>query len=209
MRFADRADAGRVLAGRLAHLRHDNPVVLGLPRGGVPVAAEVAAKLGADVDVILVRKVGAPGRPELAVGAVGEGNVTVRATHVLQDLDLTWADMADTVASERAEIQRRAVSLRGGAPPRDLTGRTAVIVDDGVATGATVAAAIHVARGMGAGRVVVAVPVAPADVIVQLRLLADEVVCPLVPHRFVAVGYWYVNFTQVADEEVRAILGLD
>jgi putative phosphoribosyl transferase len=207
MRFADRADAGRVLAGRLTHLRDENPLVLGLPRGGVPVAAEVATRLGAEVDIVLVRKVGAPGHPELAVGAVGEGGVTVRADDVLRDLDLAWSDMADTVAGERAEIHRRADLLRAGAAPRDLTGRTVILVDDGVATGSTAAAAVQVVRGMGAAWVVVAVPVAPPDVLARLRTLADEVVCPLAPQRFVAVGYWYENFNQVPDSEVRAILG--
>lgn len=109
MRFADRADAGRVLASRLTHLRDENPLVLGLPRGGVPVAAEVATRLGVEVDVVLVRKVGAPGHPELAVGAVGEGDVTVRADDVLRDLDLAWGDVAGTVAAERAEIHRREI----------------------------------------------------------------------------------------------------
>lgn len=207
MRFADRADAGRVLAGRLTHLRDENPLVLGLPRGGVPVAAEVATRLGAEVDVVLVRKVGAPGHPELAVGAVGEGDVTVRADDVLRDLDLAWADVAGTVAGERAEVHRRADLLRGGAAPRDLAGRTVIVVDDGVATGSTMAAAVQVVRGMGAKRVVVACPVAPPDVLVRLRTLADEVVCPLTPQRFVAVGYWYEDFSQVQDSEVRAILG--
>lgn len=207
MRFADRADAGRVLASRLTHLRDENPLVLGLPRGGVPVAAEVATRLGVEVDVVLVRKVGAPGHPELAVGAVGEGDVTVRADDVLRDLDLAWGDVAGTVAAERAEIHRRADLLRAGAAPRDLAGRTVILVDDGVATGSTMAAAVQVVRGMGAKRVVVAVPVAPPDVLVRLRRLADEVLCPLTPQRFVAVGYWYEDFNQVQDSEVRAILG--
>lgn len=207
MRFADRADAGRVLASRLTHLRDENPLVLGLPRGGVPVAAEVATRLGVEVDVVLVRKVGAPGHPELAVGAVGEGDVTVRADDVLRDLDLAWGDVAGTVAAERAEIHRRVDLLRAGAAPRDLAGRTVILVDDGVATGSTMAAAVQVVRGMGAKRVVVAVPVAPPDVLVRLRRLADEVLCPLTPQRFVAVGYWYEDFNQVQDSEVRAILG--
>ncbi|CRK57335.1 Phosphoribosyl transferase domain protein [Alloactinosynnema sp. L-07] len=207
MRFADRVEAGRVLAGSLTHLSEEKPIVLGLPRGGVPVAAEVAARLGAEVDVVLVRKVGAPGHPELAVGAVGEGDVTIRSERVLRELDLTWADVAHTAAKERAEILRRVESLRGGGPPPDLIGRTVILVDDGVATGATLVAAVRVVRRMGAGRVVVAAPVAPADVVADLRLIVDEVVCPLTPRRFYAVGYWYENFTQVDDAEVRAILG--
>ncbi|MGQ0841218.1 phosphoribosyltransferase [Actinokineospora sp.] len=206
MRFADRADAGRTLVGLLGHLRADNPVVLGLPRGGVPVAAQVAAGLGAELDVVLVRKVGAPGRPELAVGAVGERAVTVQATAVLRDLCLTWADVADQAERERVELRRRAVLLRGGADPRDLAGRTVVVVDDGVATGATVVAAIEVVRKLGARRVVLAVPVAPVGVLGSLRELADEVHCAHTPRRFVAVGQWYGDFTQVTDAEVGAVL---
>jgi len=202
-----RAEAGRVLADHLAHLRAEAPIVLGLPRGGVPVAAQVAARLGAPVDVVLVRKVGAPGHPELAVGAVGEGGVTVRSDQLLRELDLTWADVAHTAAAERDEILRRARSLRGGDPAPDITGRTVILVDDGVATGATVAAAVRVVRGRGAGRVVVAAPVAPADVVARLRLIADEVVCPMTPRHFHAVGHWYEDFAQVEDAEVRAILG--
>ncbi|HEX6360198.1 phosphoribosyltransferase [Actinophytocola sp.] len=206
MRFRDRAHAGRVLATRLTHLREAKPVVVGLPRGGVPVAAEVAAALDADLDVVLVRKIGAPNRRELAVGAVGEDGVTVRNDAVLRELGLTWDDLAEQVARERAEIVRRACVLRPGPRP-DLAGRTVILVDDGIATGATVIAALRILRHFGAARVVLAVPVAPPDSLRALAPLADEVVCPATPRHFSAVGQWYEDFTQVPDEQVRELLG--
>jgi putative phosphoribosyl transferase len=194
-----------VLAARLTHLRTARPVVVGLPRGGVPVAAEVAAALGAGLDVVLVRKIGAPRRPELAVGAVGEDGVTVRNDVVLRDLGLTWDDVAGQVARERDEVRRRAAALRPGERP-DLRGRTVVLVDDGIATGATVAAAIRVLRDLGAARIALAVPVAPPDSLAALAPLADEVVCPCTPRDFAAVGQWYEDFGQVPDDDVRALL---
>jgi putative phosphoribosyl transferase len=205
MRFRDRAEAGRVLATRLGHLREVKPLVVGLPRGGVPVAAEIAAALDADLDVVLVRKIGAPDRRELAVGAVGEDGVTVRNDAVLRELGLTWDDLAAQVAGERDEIVRRARILRPGPRP-DLTGRTVILVDDGIATGATVIAALRVLRHLGAARVVLAVPVAPPDSLRALAPLADEIVCPATPRHFSAVGQWYDDFTQVPDERVRALL---
>ncbi|WP_018680770.1 phosphoribosyltransferase [Actinokineospora enzanensis] len=207
MRYADRVDAGRVLAARLVQQRPVRPVVLGLPRGGVPVAAEVARALAAELDVVLVGKVGAPDSPELAVGAVGEGGVEVRAEHVLAMLRLSWSDLADTVARVRAEVAARAGRLRGGRPPRELTGRTAIVVDDGVATGATIEAAVRIVRGLGAERVVLAVPVAPAAVVRRLCEIADEVVCPTAPAEFTSVGQWYRDFTQVSESRVRELLG--
>jgi len=205
MRFRDRADAGRVLAARLAHLRDAKPVVVGLPRGGVPVAAEVARALGAELDVVLVRKIGAPHREELAVGAVGEDGVTVRNDAVLADLGLRWSDVAAQVTREREEIRRRAAILRPGPRP-DLTGRTVVLVDDGIATGATVVAALRILRQFGASRIVLAVPVAPPDSLHALAPLADEIVCPATPRHFSAVGQWYEDFTQVPDDDVRELL---
>jgi putative phosphoribosyl transferase len=205
MRFQDRAHAGRVLATRLAHLRESKPVVVGLPRGGVPVAAEIAAALDADLDVVLVRKIGAPNRRELAVGAVGEDGVTVRNDAVLRELGLTWDDLAEQVARERAEIARRACDLRQGPRP-DLAGRIVILVDDGIATGATVIAALRILRHLDAARVVLAVPVAPPDSLRALAPLADEVVCPATPRHFSAVGQWYEDFTQVSDEQVRELL---
>lgn len=206
MRFADRADAGRVLARQLLPLRPYRPVVLGLPRGGVPVAAQVAAELGAELDVAVVRKVGAPGREELAVGAVGERGVTVRLDDVLADLGITWDDVADVAERERAVVAERAAALRGGAEPRDLAGRLAILVDDGIATGATMSAAVRVLRAWGAAAVVAAAPVAPPDT--PSRLGADAVICVRTPRAFTAVGQWYDDFEQVGDADVRALLGL-
>jgi putative phosphoribosyl transferase len=206
MRFHDRRAAGRRLAEELTELRADDPVVLGLPRGGVPVAAEIAHVLGVPLDIVLVRKIGAPDRPELAVGAVGEDGVTVRNEAVLAELGLTWEDLAKQVERERAEIERRAIALRPDRPRPNLRDRTVVLVDDGIATGATVVAAVRVLRRLGAGRIVLAVPVAPADSLPRLREVADDVVCGLAPNRFLAVGQWYEDFAQVPDRQVRALL---
>ena len=205
MRFADRAEAGRVLARSLEPLRPYHPVVLGLPRGGVPVAVEVAAALHADLDVVVVRKVGAPGHEELAVGAVGEQGVTVRMDDVLRGLKITWDDVRSTAERERATVARRAAQLRGDAAPRDLAGRVVILVDDGIATGATMSAAVQVVRDRGAAGVVVATPVAPPDA--GDRIGADAFVCVYQPRHFAAVGQWYADFGQVTDEEVRLALG--
>jgi putative phosphoribosyl transferase len=205
MRFQDRADAGRVLGGLLTHLRVARPVVLGLPRGGVPVAAAIAGRLDAELDVVLVRKIGAPGREELAVGAVGEDGVTVTNDLVLRELGLVWADLAAQVARERAEVVRRAASLRSRPRPA-LHDRTVIVVDDGIATGATVRAAVKVVRRLGAARVVLAVPVAPEDSLRVLARLADETVCAVTPRDFLSVGQWYVDFEQVPDDAVRELL---
>jgi putative phosphoribosyl transferase len=206
MHFRDRVHAGRRLATRLTHLSDEQPVVVGLPRGGVPVAAEIAAVLRARLDIVLVRKIGAPDRLELAVGAVGEDGVTVRNAALLRDLGLTWEDLHDQVTHERAEVARRAVSLRPSGPRLSLHSRTVVVVDDGIATGATVLAAIRVVRRLGAARIVLAVPVAPADAVPRLAEVADEVVCAHAPARFLSVGQWFDDFTQVTDEEVRILL---
>ena len=208
MRFRDRTQAGRLLGERLARLADQSPVVVGLPRGGVPVAAEIAKRLGAPLDVILVRKVGAPDRAELAAGAVGEDDVTVRNLAVLQGMGLSWEDdLGAQVARERAEVRRRAGALRRGRERVDLLDRTVIIVDDGIATGSTVVAAMRVVRGLGARRVVLAVPVAPADTLQRMGELADEVVCLHAPTRFLAVGQWFEDFRQVTDAEVRVLLG--
>lgn len=207
MRFRNRADAGRVLAARLAHLREAKPVVVGLPRGGVPVAAEIAAALDADLDVVLVRKIGAPHREELAVGAVGEDGVTVRNDVVLRELGLTWDDLAKQVARERDEIRWRAAALRPGVRP-ELRDRTVILVDDGIATGATVVAALRILRHLSVARIVLAVPVAPPESLRALAPLADEIICPATPKHFSAVGQWYEDFTQVPNGEVRKLLEL-
>jgi putative phosphoribosyl transferase len=208
MRFRDRAEAGRQLGEKLTHMAGQRPVVVGLPRGGVPVAAEIARRLRAPLDVILVRKVGAPHRAELAAGAVGEDGVTVRNLAVLQGMGLSWEDdLADQVDEARAELDRRATRLRPDRPRVDLRDRTVVVVDDGIATGSTVVAAMRVVRGLGAKWVVLAVPVAPPDALRHLEELADEVICLHAPVRFLAVGQWFEDFRQVSDQEVRVLLG--
>ncbi|GIH06395.1 hypothetical protein Rhe02_44620 [Rhizocola hellebori] len=204
--FADREAAGRELAQRLAHLRNpgEEPVVLGLPRGGVPVAAQVARELSAPLDVIVVRKLGLPWQPELAMGAIGEDGAIVLNEEIAGQV--SQADLDQVVARERAELQRRVALWRGGRERVPLAGRTVVIVDDGVATGATAAAACAVARHAGAARVVVATPVAPPDVVRKLRGQADEVVAVLTPLGFRAVGQWYGDFAETPDEEVTRLL---
>jgi putative phosphoribosyl transferase len=206
VRFRDRVDAGRRLARQLDHLRDRDPVVVGLPRGGVPVAAEIARELNAPLDIVLVRKVGAPHRSELAAGAVGEDGVTVQNQLVLSGLGLSWEDLSRTVRRERAEIRRRAVSLRPGRERVDLGGRTVILVDDGIATGSTVVAATRVVRGLGASVVILAVPVAPPDALERMVELTDDVICLHSPAQFFAVGQWFEDFRQVSDKEVRALL---
>jgi putative phosphoribosyl transferase len=206
MPFLDRAEAGRRLAALLGHLSGEDVVVLGLPRGGVPVAAEVARALGAPLDLILVRKLGVPVQPELALGAIGEGGVRIINPDVVSITGVTDAEIAMVEARERAELVRRARRFRGDRPRVPLAGRTAVIVDDGIATGATARAACQVARAQGASRVVLAAPVAPPSVRAALATAADEVICVETPGRFLAIGEWYQDFAQTRDQEVIALL---
>jgi len=205
--FADRHDAGRQLALRLEDLRGEATVVLGLPRGGVPVAAEVARYLHAPLDVIVVRKLGVPGHRELAMGAVGEEGVRVINTSVVRRARVTPDEIDEVERFERAVVAARATSLRAGRGRVDLQGLIAIIVDDGLATGATARAAIEVARAYGARRVVLAVPVAPLDTVAALEAVADEVRCLRTPSDFMAVGQWYRDFSEVTDESVAALLG--
>jgi uncharacterized protein (TIGR00369 family) len=206
MRFRNRSDAGQRLADRLEHLRGKDTVILGLPRGGVPVAAEVARALGAPLDIILVRKLGVPAQPELGMGAIGESDARVINPDVVRYAQVSEAQMAEVERRERAELQRRAQRFRGGAARVPLDGRIAVIVDDGIATGSTARAACQVARAMGAARVLLAVPVAPPGADVGMRGDADEVICLEMPGRFLAIGEWYEDFAQTSDEEVIALL---
>jgi uncharacterized protein (TIGR00369 family) len=206
MRFRDRSDAGQKLASRLQFLRDEDVVVLGLPRGGVPVAAEVARALGAPLDVILVRKLGVPAQPELGLGAIGESEARVINPEVVRYAHVSEAEIAQVERKERAELQRRALRFRGDVPHEPLAGRTAVIVDDGIATGSTARAACQVARALGAATVVLAVPVAPPSTDRTLRGAADEVICLEMPERFLAIGEWYEDFAQTSDEEVVALL---
>jgi len=203
--FADRADAGRRLARELESVRGPDAVVLGLPRGGVPVAFEVAEALDAPLDVIVVRKLGVPFQPELAMGAIGEGGVRLLDPEVLARARITEAELGIVERRERAALQARVARLRRGRRRIDLDGRTAIIVDDGLATGSTARAACLVARRLGAVRVIVAVPVAPAQTVEYLPE-ADTVVCVSVPARFVAVGAHYRDFSATSEDEVVALL---
>lgn len=204
--FRDRVDAGRQLGAALQQVELDAPLVTGLPRGGVPVAAEVADALGAPLDVIIVRKVGAPGQPELAMGAVGEGGIVVEDERVLRSVRPTRAAVDRTVAAEEAEVAARAHRFRPGRERRRLDGRTVVIVDDGLATGSTAEAAVRVARAQGAARVVVAVPVGSPGAVGRLEAEADAVLCLAAPRAFGAVGSFYEDFAQTTDDEVVQLL---
>jgi putative phosphoribosyl transferase len=207
MRFRDRSDAGRRLAAHLSKLPTDDLVVLALPRGGVPVAFEVATALGVSLDVILVRKLGAPMQPELAMGAIGEDGVRVVNDEVVRYMQSSAAEFAAVEARERRELDRRAVRYRAGRPRLALDGRTALIVDDGIATGSTARAACQVARAHGAARVIMAAPIASPSAIAQLRLEADDVIALEHPASFRAIGEFYDDFSQTTDEEVLDLLG--
>jgi len=206
MPFRDRREAGRRLAERLSGLRATSPLILGLPRGGVPVAYEVAKALGAPLDILVVRKLGVPFQPELGMGAVGEDGVRVLNADVLRQAGVTEAQLAQVEARERAEVEERAARLRGGRPAVPLQGRTAVIVDDGLATGGTARAAVRVARERGAARVILAVPVAPPETVAALRRDADDVVAVETPEPFFAIGGWYSDFSPTSDDEVIELL---
>jgi putative phosphoribosyl transferase len=206
MSFLDRSDAGRRLANRMLHLRGEDVVVLALPRGGVPVAAEVARALGAPLDVIVVRKLGVPVQPELGMGAIGEGDVRIINPEVVAITHVTDAEIAAVERRERAELDRRARRFRGDRPRTPLAGRTAIIIDDGIATGSTARAACQVARAQGAARVVLAVPVAPPSACTALAADADEVICLETPGHFLAIGEWYQDFSQTSDREVVSLL---
>jgi putative phosphoribosyl transferase len=206
MSFANRVEAGRRLAARLEHLRGQSVVVLGLPRGGVPVAWEVARALHAPLDVIVVRKLGVPFQPELGMGAIGEDGVRVINREIVRAAGVTDAELADVEAREREELARRARRFRGDRARVSLHGRTAVIVDDGIATGSTARAACQVARAMGAARVVLAVPVAPRDWTDRLGAEADELIALETPEPFWAIGQFYADFSQTPDQEVVSCL---
>ncbi|MFC7328696.1 phosphoribosyltransferase [Marinactinospora rubrisoli] len=206
MLYRDRTQAGRRLAARPELRRLTDAVVLGLPRGGVPVAYEVAVRLAAPLDVVVVRKLGVPYQPELAMGAIGEGGVRVLDEHTLRHAGLDETDVAAVERRERAELDRRVRRLRALRPRVPLSGRTAVLVDDGVATGATARAACRIARAQGAARVIVAVPVGAPEAVDRLREVADEVVCPEQPEFFMAIGEWYADFSATTETEVQRLL---
>jgi putative phosphoribosyl transferase len=206
--FYDRAAAGRSLGALLAPYRESEDVlVLGLPRGGVPVAAEVADTLRAPLDVMIVRKLGAPGQPELALGAVASGGVIVINENVLSSFeDAPAVAVAAVIARERSELKRREALYRNDRLPLAVRDRTIILVDDGAATGASMGAAVRATRKLGAKRIVAALPVASADAVSRLRAEADEVACILTPDTFRSVGEWYLRFEQTSDTEVSALL---
>lgn len=205
--FRDRADAGRALAGKLAHCaRTPDVVVLGLPRGGVPVAYEVAVALGAPLDVFVVRKLGVPGHAELAMGAIADGGVRVVNESVTKSLGLGEAVIDEVAASEGVELARRQLAYRGDRPPLDVSGKVVIVVDDGLATGATMRAAVVALRAQGPARVVVAVPVGARPTCAELQAEADEVICLRAPLSFMAVGQWYDDFSPTTDDEIRVLL---
>ena len=206
MVFADRDEAGRRLAARLGHLRGAPVVVLGLPRGGVPVAFQVARALGAPLDVIIVRKLGVPFQPELGMGAVGEGGVRVLNPAIIHAAGVSDNEVAAVQAREQAAVEARAARYRDRRPRQPLDGRVAVVVDDGIATGSTARAACQIARALGAARVVLAVPVAPPGWQARIGADADELVCVGTPRGFFAIGQFYARFPQVSEEEVIAYL---
>jgi putative phosphoribosyl transferase len=206
MVFVDRVDAGRRLATRLQHLRGEPVVVLGLPRGGVPVAYEVARGLDAPLDVIVVRKLGVPFQPELGMGAIGEDGIRIINGDVVRMAGVSDRELAAVEARERIELERRARRFRGERPHTSLDGRTAVIVDDGIATGSTARAACQVARARGAARVVLAVPVAPRGWTERMGSDADELIALDTPEVFWAIGEFYADFSQTSDDEVIACL---
>jgi predicted phosphoribosyltransferase len=206
-RFRNRTDAGRQLAEKLAAYAHRPGVlVLALPRGGVPVGFEVARELGAPLDVFLVRKLGVPGYEELAMGAVATGGVRVLNDEIVRGLGISEHQIDAAAARELQELAQRQRLYRGDRPLPDIAGRTVILVDDGLATGATMRAAIAAVRQQQPARIVVAVPTASPDTCEALKAEADDVVCAMTPEPFLAVGHWYEDFTQTTDDEVRELL---
>jgi putative phosphoribosyl transferase len=205
--FPNRSEAGRFLAEKLVqYAGRDDVIVLGLPRGGVPVAFEVAKRLGAALDVFIVRKLGVPGFEELAVGAIASGGVRVLNEDVARSLPSAHEIIESVTARETAELERREQLYRNGRPAPELRDRVAILIDDGLATGATMRAAVKALRQLGAARIVVAVPVGPPETCRELEHDADQIVCGIAPQFFQAVGQYYEDFSQTSDEEVRDLL---
>lgn len=205
-RFLDRRDAGRLLAAELLALADRQPVVVGLPRGGVPVAEEIAVAFGAALEVLVVRKIGAPHNPEYGIGAIAEDGTRVLDREALTALGIDEATLEGTLARESAELRRRVEAYRGGRPLPPMPGRTVIVVDDGVATGVTDTVAVRAIRRLRPRRLVLAVPVCAPDSAARLRAEADELICLLEPERLNGVGQWYDDFAQVSDAEVLAAL---
>lgn len=205
-RYTDRREAGVVLAERLGEFAGRDVVVLGLPRGGIPVAYEVARALHAPLDVFIVRKLGLPGHPELAMGAIASGGVRVLNDDVVRQLRVPNAAIEAVARAEQREVERRERAYRSARPPYPIDGRVVVLVDDGLATGSTMRAAVLAVRRLIPAEVIVAVPVGARETCRALAEVADDVVCALMPEPFTAVGPWYDNFDQTTDEEVRGLL---
>jgi len=207
--FIDRHDAGRVLASRLdRYAGRDDVIVLALPRGGVPVAYEVARALGAPMDLFLVRKLGTPGHRELAMGAIASGGIRVLNNDVVRSFGISESAIERVAREEEQELQRREHAYRGGRPAPNLENRIVILIDDGLATGSTMRAAVRAVRQRHPSRVVVAVPVGARDTCAELAVEADEVICARMPEPFSAVGQWYLNFAQTEDDDVRRLLQL-
>jgi putative phosphoribosyl transferase len=207
MIFANRTEAGQELALRLRkYANRDDVIVLGAPRGGVPVAFEVATELKAPLDVFVLRKLGVPGREEFAFGAIASGGVRILDRRAIEGLGITGLDIERVTRAEKQELERRERAYRGGRPPLDVSGLTVILVDDGIATGSSMRAAIRALRQMKPARIVIAVPVAPSSTCSQLQFEADELVCLEMPEPFYGVGQFYGDFSQVSDEEVKKLL---
>lgn len=206
--FRDRSDAGRQLAAELVRFKDAHPVVLALPRGGVPVGFEIAEKLDAPLDVVLVRKIGAPNFEELAVGAIAEGTPMEKVidSETVTQLEVPQDYLDREIDRQAHEIERRRTAYRGGRPPSEVHGSTAIVVDDGIATGATMRAALRAVRRRQPGRLIMAVPVAPPSAIEAMRAEADELVCVMSPEPFEAISLFYAEFHQLRDEEVTDLL---
>lgn len=206
-KYADRKDAGKHLVNALSSLQnHSNLVVLALPRGGVPVAFEVAAALHAPLDVFIVRKLGVPGHSELAMGAIAQGGITIFNEEIVSSLNVTEDEIERVIAHENAELKRRALKYRGQRPFPDLQGKTVIIVDDGIATGASMKVAIQAVKQTNPQAIIVAVPVADQSIQDTMNTLCDQFVCPMLVDQLHAVGLWYRDFSQTEDEEVIALL---
>lgn len=206
--FANRSEAGQRLAERLLHLKDQNPLVLAIPRGGVPVGFEIARRLGAPLDLLMVRKIGAPNQPELALGAVVDGGRAeiVLNREIVESLGVSEDFIGEAATRELAEIARRRQAYLGTAAPAEVTGRSVIVVDDGIATGASVRAALRAVRRQKPGRLVLAVPVAPPAAVARLRPEVDELVCLATPDPFYAIGLYYADFHQLSDSDVTDIL---
>ena len=205
--FLDRHDAGRRLSEILTqYASQPNLLVLGLPRGGVPVAYEVARALHAPLDVFIVRKLGFPGHPELAMGAIASGGVRILDERLIDAHEIPDEEIERVTAAEQRELERREKSYRDDRPSPDVRGHTVILIDDGLATGSTMRAAVQALRQEGARRVVVAVPIAPPDTCDAMRHEVDDIICAITPEPFLAVGIWYADFSETTDEEVRDLL---